>query len=248
MSDLRLQPLASSTATLTQDEQDIGVALVDIGGGTTDIAVFVDGAIRHTAVIPIAGDQVTNDIAMALRTPTAEAEELKLRYGVAKQGMVPSESVVEIPGVGDRVARRVKRQSLAAVIEPRLEELFVLVQRNLQEAGFEHLIASGVVLTGGTSLLPGVTELAEEVFMKPVRIAQPMYDGNLADIVCNPRYSTVVGLLMSAREKRGEVEARLSDHRGGGVSRKKAAEKSSANDGTKRSILKVMRDWFVKTF
>ena len=225
------------------------MALVDIGGGTTDIAVFVDGAIRHTAVIPIAGDQVTNDIAMALRTPTAEAEELKLRYGVAKQGMVPSESVVEIPGVGDRVARRVKRQSLAAVIEPRLEELFVLVQRNLQEAGFEHLIASGVVLTGGTSLLPGVTELAEEVFMKPVRIAQPMYDGNLADIVCNPRYSTVVGLLMSAREKRGEVEARLSDHRGGGVSRKKAAEKSSsANDGTKRSILKVMRDWFVKTF
>lgn len=165
VNELVLQPLASSMAVLTQDERDIGVALVDIGGGTTDIAVFIDGAIRHTAVIPIAGDQVTNDIAMALRTPTSEAEELKLRYGVTKQMMVPPDSMIEIPGVGDRVARRVKRQSLAAVIEPRVEELFVLVQRNLDEAGFSHLISSGVVLTGGTSLLPGMTELAEEVFM-----------------------------------------------------------------------------------
>ena len=211
--------------------------------------MFTEGAIRHTAVIPIAGDQVTNDIAMALRTPTIEAEELKLRYGVAKQGMVPSESVIEIPGVGDRTARRVKRQSLAAVIEPRLEELFVLVQRNLQEAGFDHLIASGVVLTGGTSLLPGMTELAEEVFMKPVRIAQPMYDGNLADLVCNPRYSTVMGLLMAAREKKGEVATSHMDGHvvGGGFGRKKKSD-TEGNVGSGKSVFKAMRDWFVKTF
>ena len=252
VSDLRLQPLASAATTLTQDEQEIGVALVDIGGGTTDIAVFTEGAIRHTAVIPIAGDQVTNDIAMALRTPTIEAEELKLRYGVAKQGMVPSESVIEIPGVGDRAARRVKRQSLAAVIEPRLEELFVLVQRNLQEAGFDHLIASGVVLTGGTSLLPGMTELAVEVFMKPVRIAQPIYEGNLADLVCNPRYSTVMGLLMAAREKKGEIATGHADGHEvgssmGGFGRKKKTE-GSGNVGSGKSVFKAMRDWFVKTF
>lgn len=249
VNELVLQPLASSMAVLTQDERDIGVALVDIGGGTTDIAVFIDGAIRHTAVIPIAGDQVTNDIAMALRTPTSEAEELKLRYGVTKQMMVPPDSMIEIPGVGDRVARRVKRQSLAAVIEPRVEELFVLVQRNLDEAGFSHLISSGVVLTGGTSLLPGMTELAEEVFMKPVRIAQPVYEGNLSDIVCNPRYATVVGLLMKARELKGEVavsHGRGSRHNNPVSHKPQSAP--SVNDGSQKSILLKMKEWFMKTF
>ena len=254
VNELVLQPLASSMAVLTQDERDIGVALVDIGGGTTDIAVFIDGAIRHTAVIPIAGDQVTNDIAMALRTPTVEAEELKLRYGVTKQMMVPPDSMIEIPGVGDRVARRVKRQSLAAVIEPRVEELFVLVQRNLEEAGFSHLISSGVVLTGGTSLLPGMTELAEEVFMKPVRIAQPAYDGNLADIVCNPRYATVVGLLIEVRKQKGETS--LGNARGNSRHPNIPSTKMSShhqghthvNDGSQKSILIKMKEWFMKTF
>lgn len=251
VSELVLQPLASSMAVLTQDEREIGVALVDIGGGTTDIAVFIDGAIRHTAVIPIAGDQVTNDIAMALRTPTTEAEELKLRYGVTKQMMVPADSIIEIPGVGDRVARRVKRQSLAAVIEPRVEELLALVQRNLEEAGFAHLISSGVVLTGGTSLLPGMTELAEEVFMKPVRIAQPAYDGNLSDIVCNPRYATVVGLLMEARKQKSEVVAnhtRNPRQSTGAHNGKQEAIRPSVMDGSQKSILIKMKEWFMKTF
>ena len=252
VNELVLQPLASSMAVLTQDERDIGVALVDIGGGTTDIAVFIDGAIRHTAVIPIAGDQVTNDIAMALRTPTVEAEELKLRYGVTKQMMVPPDSVIEIPGVGDRVARRVKRQSLAAVIEPRIEELFDLVQRNLTEAGFDHLISSGVVLTGGTSLLPGMTELAEEVFMKPVRIAQPAYDGNLSDIVCNPRYATVVGLLMEARKQKGESNqprSRNSVSSGAHMGSMGTSRESHSNVGDSQpSVWTKMKNWFVKTF
>ena len=252
VNELVLQPLASSMAVLTQDERDIGVALVDIGGGTTDIAVFIDGAIRHTAVIPIAGDQVTNDIAMALRTPTVEAEELKLRYGVTKQMMVPPDSVIEIPGVGDRVARRVKRQSLAAVIEPRIEELFDLVQRNLTEAGFDHLISSGVVLTGGTSLLAGMTELAEEVFMKPVRIAQPAYDGNLSDIVCNPRYATVVGLLMEARKQKGESNqprSRNSVSSGAHMGSMGTSRESHSNVGdSQHSVWTKMKNWFVKTF
>jgi cell division protein FtsA len=254
VSDLVLQPLASSMAVLTEDERDIGVALVDIGGGTTDIAIFVDGAIRHTAVIPIAGDQVTNDIAMALRTPTAEAEELKLRFGVTKQVMVPPDSVIEIPGVGDRVSRRVKRQLLASVIEPRVEELFVLVQRNLEEAGFSDLIASGIVLTGGTSLLPGMTELAEEVFMKPVRIAQPVYDGNLSDIVCNPRYSTVVGLLIQARKLKSTTNSEAASpkkRRNMGAPTEEAVSQHTerkTHDGTEKSIFNKMKEWFMKTF
>ena len=164
--DLMLQPLASSMAVLTEDEKELGVVLIDIGGGTTDIAVFTGGAIRHTAVIPIAGDQITNDIAMALRTPTPDAEEIKIRHGVAKQVLADPHAKIDVPGIGERDPRTLSKQALAAVIEPRLEELFLMVQQVLRESGYEELLSSGVVLTGGTSLMPGIAELGEDIFMK----------------------------------------------------------------------------------
>lgn len=225
--DLILQPLASSLACLTADEKELGVVLVDIGGGTADIAIYTGGAIRHTSVIPIAGDQVTNDIAAMLRTPTPDAEEIKLRYGVAKQVLVEPDEMIEVPGLGDRPNRSVKRQALGAVIEPRMEELFSFVQQIVHESGFEDLLSSGVVLTGGTAQLPGIVELAEDVFLKPVRVAVPMYDGSLADVMHNPRFSTVMGLL---------TEARLQHARGIKVTQQK---------GTVKSILTRMKEWFM---
>ena len=164
------------------------MVLVDIGGGTTDVAIFTGGAIRHTAVLPIAGDQITNDIAAMLRTPTPDAEEIKLRYGVAKQVLASPDESVEVPGLGDRGPRQVKRQALGAVIEPRVEELFTLVQQVVRDSGYEDLLASGVVLTGGSAQLPGMVELAEDVFLKPVRVAVPEYEGSLADVMRNPRF------------------------------------------------------------
>ena len=199
--DLILQPLASSLAVLSDDEKELGVCLIDIGGGTTDIAVFTGGSIRHTAVIPIAGDQVTNDIAMALRTPTKEAEELKRTYGCALKQLASPSEIIEVPGVGERPARQLSRQTLAEVIEPRIEELFSLVQANLRQSGFEELISSGIVLTGGSSVMKGMVELGEEIFHMPVRIGVPTYMGGLADVVRNPRYSTAVGLLIEGREQ-----------------------------------------------
>jgi cell division protein FtsA len=206
--DLILQPLASSLACLTEDEKELGVALVDIGGGTTDVAVFTQGAIRHTAVIPIAGDQITNDIAMALRTPTPEAEDIKLRYGVAMQRLAGAEEMIEVPGIGDRGPRSMSRQALAAVIEPRIEELFSLVQQSLRESGYEELLSSGIVLTGGSANLPGMVELGEEMFSMPVRIGSPKYEGSLADVVKSPRHSTAIGLLyegMAQRQHQGRI-------------------------------------------
>ncbi len=199
--DLILQPLASSLAVLSDDEKELGVCLIDIGGGTTDIAVFTGGAIRHTAVIPIAGDQVTNDIAMALRTPTKEAEDLKRSYGCALKQLASPSDIIEVPGVGERGPRQLSRQTLAEVIEPRIEELFSLVQANLRQSGFEELISSGIVLTGGSSVMRGMVELGEEIFHMPVRIGVPAYMGGLADVVRNPRYSTAVGLLIEGREQ-----------------------------------------------
>ena len=190
-----LEQLASSHAVLTEDEKQLGVALVDIGGGTTDIAIFTEGAIRHTGVIPIAGDQVTNDIAMALRTPTPHAEELKIKYACALAKLARPEETVKVPSVGDREARDMSRQLLAEVVEPRYDELFTLVQAELRRSGFEELLAAGVVLTGGTSKMEGVTELAEEIFHLPVRIGAPVNVKGLSDIVNNPIYSTGVGLL-----------------------------------------------------
>jgi cell division protein FtsA len=230
VNDLILQPLASSMSILTQDEKELGVALVDVGGGTTDIAIFTGGAIRHTAVIPIAGDQITNDIAMALRTPTPEADDIKLRFGIAKQVLADPNEKIDVPGLGDRAPRTLSRQALAAVIEPRIEELFSLVHQVVRESGYEELLSSGVVLTGGTSLLPGMVELAEDIFLKPVRIGMPGYTGGLADVVRSPRYSTAVGLL---------EEARLQRLRG-----RKVAEQS----GSFRETLRRMKEWFLGNF
>src|SRR5215212_1683094 len=178
--DVILQPLASAIAVLNDDEKELGVCLMDIGGGTTDIAVFAEGAIRHTAVIPIAGDQVTNDIAMTLRTPTKEAEELKIRHGCALRQLADPNDIIEVPGVGERGPRKLSRPMLAEVIEPRIEELYTLVQAELRRSGFEEMLSSGIVLTGGSALLQGMTELGEEVFHLPVRVGVPAYVGGLA--------------------------------------------------------------------
>jgi cell division protein FtsA len=199
VSDLVLQPLASSLAVLTEDEKELGVCLVDIGGGTTDIAVFREGAIRHTAVVPIAGDQITNDIAMALRTPTADAEELKIRFGCALRQLADAGENIEVPGVGDRPSRQLSRQVLAEVIEPRVEELYSLIQKVLRESGYEELLSSGLVLTGGSSVMQGMVDLGEEIFHMPVRLGVPRYAGGLSDVVRSPRYATVVGLLLEGQ-------------------------------------------------
>ncbi len=228
--DLILQPLASSLAVLTEDEKELGVVLVDIGGGTCDIAIFTGGAIRHTAVIPIAGDQITSDIAMALRTPTADAEEIKLRHGVAKQVLANPDDMIEVPGIGERGPRSMSRQALAAVIEPRVEELFALVQQVVRESGYEELLSSGVVLTGGTAMMDGMVELGEDMFLKPVRIGVPDYQGSLSDVVRSPRYSTVMGLLQEARVQR--LRGRRVAHQRGGF----------------RDILTRMREWFAGNF
>lgn len=199
VSDLILQPLASATAVLSEDEQDLGVCLLDIGGGTSDLAVFTQGAIRHTAVIPIAGDQITNDIAMALRTPTKDAEEIKRRHGCALRDLADPKEMIDVPGVGDRPTRKLSRQTLAEVIEPRVEELYSLVQAELRRSGFEELLSSGVVITGGSGAMQGMVELGEEVFHMPVRLGLPAYFAGLSEVIRNPRYSTGVGLLMAAQ-------------------------------------------------
>ncbi len=229
VSDLILQPLASSLAVLTEDEKELGVCLVDIGGGTTDVAIFREGAIRHTAVIPIAGDQITNDIAMALRTPTQEAEELKLRHGCSLRQLADAGETIEVPGVGDRPPRDLSRQTLAEVIEPRVEELYSLVQKVLRESGYEELLSSGIVLTGGSSVMQGMVELGEEIFHMPVRLGVPRYAGGLSDVIRSPRYSTAVGLLLDgkARSERG-----LHSRQGGSF----------------KQVLSRMREWFGRNF
>jgi cell division protein FtsA len=201
VSDLMLQPLASADAVLLDDERDLGVCLVDVGGGTTDLAVFTDGAIKHTSVIPIAGDQITNDIAMALRTPTKDAEELKIAHGVALRQLASASEMIEVPGVGDRGPRELSRQTLAEVIEPRVEELYSLIQRELRSSGLEELLSSGIVITGGSSMMRGMVELGEEVFHMPVRVGLPNYSGALAEVVRSPRYSTGMGLLLAGLDQ-----------------------------------------------
>ncbi len=202
--DVILEQLASSYAVLTEDEKELGVCMVDIGGGTTDIAIFTEGSIRHTGVIPIAGDQVTNDIAMALRTPTPHAEEIKIKYACALAKLTGPEETIKVPSVGDREPRDLSRQALAEVVEPRYDELFTLVQAELRRSGFEDLVAAGIVLTGGTSKMEGVIELAEEIFHMPVRLGTPQNVSGLTDIVNNPIYSTGVGLLQYARQQQNE--------------------------------------------
>jgi cell division protein FtsA len=201
--DIILEQLASSYSVLTDDEKELGVCMVDIGGGTTDIAVFYDGAIRHTAVIPIAGDQVTNDIAMALRTPTQYAEEIKIKYACALAKLTGAEETIKVPSVGERPPRELSRQALAEVVEPRYEELFTLIQAELRRSGFEDMIPAGIVLTGGTAKMEGVVELAEEIFHMPVRLGAPQNVRGLKDIVNNPIYSTGVGLLIYGMKQQG---------------------------------------------
>lgn len=202
--DIILEQIASSHAVLTEDERELGVCLVDIGGGTTDIAVFTDGAIRHTAVIPIAGDQVTNDIAVALRTPTQFAEDIKIKYACALTQLASPDETIEVPGVGDRPSRRLARQTLAEVVEPRYEELLTLVQAELRRSGFEDLVAAGIVLTGGSSKMEGVIDLAEEIFHMPVRLGVPQHISGLVDVVRNPIHATGVGLLFVGKQQRFE--------------------------------------------
>src|SRR5438552_8516400 len=227
--DLVLQPLASSRAVLSEDEKDLGVCLLDIGGGTTDIAVFTHGAIRHTAVVPIAGDQITNDVAMALRTPTADAEALKIRHGVALRQLADPNQMLEVPGIGERGTRSLSRQTLAEVIEPRVEELYSLVQQVLRESGFEELLSSGVVPTGGSAVIRGTGELGEEIIHIPVRRGVPRYAGGLADVVRVPRYATAVGLLL---------EGTAQMHHG----------KLSRQSGSVGAVLERMREWFQRNF
>jgi len=229
VNDLILQPLASARAVLSDDERELGVCLADIGGGTTDLAVFTHGAIRHTAVIPIAGSQITSDIAMALRTPTAEAETLKVRHGVALRQLADPNEMIEVPGIGDRAPRALSRQTLAEVIEPRVEELYQMVQKLLHDSGNEQLLSSGIVLTGGSAVMQGMVELGEEIFHMPVRMGAPRYSGGLADVVRTPRYATAVGLLLEG----------VSQVQQGRVQRQ---------DGSLRAVLARMREWFQRNF
>lgn len=229
VNDLILQPLASSLAVLTEDEKELGVVLIDIGGGTTDIAIYSQGSIRHTAVIPIAGDQITNDIAMALRTPTIEAEDLKIHHGVARQELADATAMIDVPGIGDREPRPMSKQALAAVIEPRVEELFTLVRNIVRESGYEDMVSSGIVLTGGTAMMPGMEELAEHVFLKPARIGSPEYRGHLHEVLRSPRYSTGLGLLM-------EGQAQLMRGR------------RSLQSGSFQGVVSRMKEWFTGNF
>lgn len=225
-----LEQMASSYSVLVEDEKELGVCLVDIGGGTTDIAIFVDGAIRHTAVIPIAGDQVTNDIAVALRTPTQYAEEIKMKYACALTQLAREDETIEVPSVGDRPPRQLARQTLAEVVEPRYEELLTLVQAELRRSGFEELLAAGVVLTGGSSKMEGVIELAEEVFHLPVRLGLPQHVGGLVEAVKNPIHATGVGLLLFGNEMEGIGQSEIKS--GNGIN----------------EVFKRMKSWFQGNF
>jgi len=222
--DIVLEQLASSFAVLTDDEKELGVCIVDVGGGTTDIAVFSSGAIRHTAVIPIAGDQVTNDIAVSMRTPTQYAEDIKVRFACALSQLANPDESIEVPSVGDRPARRLARQTLAEVVEPRYAELFNLIREELRRSGFEEVIAAGIVLTGGSARMEGAIELAEEIFHVPVRLGVPGQVRGLAAAVQNPIYSTAVGLLLYARENAAPAArgALLGSGMGGALGRVKS--------------------------
>lgn len=227
--DIILEQMASSYAVLTEDEKELGICLVDIGGGTTDIAVFTEGSIRHTAVIPIAGDQVTNDIAVALRTPTQYAEEIKKKYACALTQLASPDETIEVPSVGDRPPRQLARQTLAEVVEPRYEELMILVQAELRRSGFEDLVAAGVVLTGGSSKMEGLIELAEEIFHVPVRLGLPQYVAGLVDVVQNPIYATGVGLLLFGQQN---SEHRVHETHSGGL----------------KGVWERMKSWFQGNF
>ncbi|WP_373290097.1 cell division protein FtsA [Amphritea balenae] len=228
-----LEQLASSYSVLTEDEKELGVCMVDMGGGTTDIAIYTGGAIRHTAVIPIAGDQVTNDIAMALRTPTPHAEDIKIKYACALAQLASADDTIKVPSVGDRPARDLSRQALAEVVEPRYDELFTLVQAELRRSGFEDLAAAGIVLTGGTAKMEGAVELAEEIFHMPVRLAIPKGVRGMEDILASPIYATGIGLLQYAKQD--------NQHLGEAVPVEEMTE-------PRPSVLNRMKSWFQGNF
>ncbi len=230
VSDLILQPLASSLAVLTEDEKELGVCLVDIGGGTTDIAVFKQGAIRHTAVVPIAGDQMTNDVAVAFRTPTQSAEDIKIKYGCALRQLADPREVVEVPGVDGRDPRQLSVQTLAEVLEPRVVELYELILNELRRSGMEEMIASGIVITGGSAMMKGMVDLGEEIFHMPVRLGMPRYVGGLSEVVSNPRYATGVGLVLMGKQ---QLERHLS---------------GQLESGSFGRILDRMKSWFQGNF
>jgi len=231
VADVVLEQLASSEAVLQADEKEIGVVLVDIGGGTTDIAVFFNGSIQHTSVIPIGGDHLTNDLVVGLRTSPREADILKRKYGSCLTTMVPADEMIEIPSVGGHEPRTMPRQVMTQILEPRVDELFELVKSHLDQSGFRNQLSAGVVLTGGSSLLKGMVELAEEVFDAPVRLGTPTGVGGLADVVATPIYSTGVGLVHYGRRYRqGE---------------QKKAQRKSRSKGP--SIWQRMRAWFGDT-
>ncbi|MFZ2724640.1 MAG: cell division protein FtsA [Methylococcaceae bacterium] len=198
--DIVLEQLASCSAVLTDDEKELGVCLLDIGGGTTDIAVFVEGAIKHTAVIPVAGDQVTNDIAVALRTPTINAEEIKRKHASALVSLADEQTLIDIPSIGERLAHQISERDLAEIVEARYEELLILVQSELRRSGYEHQCVAGLVLTGGSSKVKGLVELAEEIFQMPTRIGSPQHVTGLSDVIKNPIHATGVGLLMYGKD------------------------------------------------
>ena len=227
---LMINHMASNHAVLTLDECELGVALLDIGAGTTDVAIFANGAIRHTAVIPIAGDLITSDIAMALRTPTKDAEDIKIEHGYAKQLLANPDTQVEVPGLGDRGPRMLSRQALAGVIEPRVEEIFAIAQQIVRDSGFEEVLSSGIVLTGGSAVMPGMLELAEDIFLKPVRRGVPKYSNALADMVAQPHAATAMGLLEEA------ARARMRGQR--------VAQKS----GSMKTAFGNVKDWFLGNF
>ncbi len=211
--EIILEQLAASEAVLSEDEKELGVTLVDIGGGTTDIAVFSEGSIKYTSVLPLGGNYLTNDIAIGLRTPVTEAEKVKIKYGCAFTPLIPQDQMIEVPSVGGREPRRVSRQILGGIIEPRMDEILNLVCREIVKSGFEERLAAGVVLTGGTALIQGISEMAEQIFNMPVRVGSPVRVGGLTDIVSNPMYATGVGLVLygyryhagsAAKKGRGE--------------------------------------------
>ena len=234
--DIVLEQLACSHAVLTEDEKEHGVCLVDIGGGTTGVAIFSKGAIRHTAVIPIAGDQVTNDIAMALHTPTQDADEIKTKYACAVAQLVDPEQTINVPGMGDRPARKLSRQTLAEVVEPRYDELFTLVMSEIERSGYQGRLSAGIVLTGGSAKIEGATALAESIFHMPVRIGMPqsLRVGGMGEVLRNPIYSTGVGLLMYGKKKY------LEDNQGPQAPRKPAVGAGE--------IVQKLRGWLARNF
>jgi cell division protein FtsA len=222
--DVVLEPLASAEAVLHEDEKELGILVIDIGGGTTDLALLRGGAVWHTAILPLGGDHITNDIAIGLRTPMADAEDLKKRYGCALTALVPAEETVDVPSVGGRKPRQLSRQVLSEIIQPRVEEIFTLVARELGRAGFQDAATAGVVVTGGTALMEGVVELAEAVFDQPVRRGVPRGVGGLADVVGSPVYATAVGLAAGGARARARSEAGAAAGGGlGGLLRRVAA-------------------------